>query len=320
MSDVRIDFMIYEEYPLTQGCADGAQGGVRIVVDGLIITRFEPPGRDEGFRGDFIYSLLSDWLRAIPKMLSRVPHHSELLDEPSAFEFIPRDDGRTYVRFIYLSSYDPRNYRFYDDLRDIVSPTEEKWNKEYPNYPTGTPVDTVDLVTAILDVGERFYADIASRTFVCGTGPDAPGVPEFRETLDTAKEYVKNHVVNHQHVRPRSRGVHLPEGLINKHVLGTERGKPGMRVTFFPLGHEVRPGIVTPNAMTLEELGQLVDDSMRFGNKMRYYGEWFYIHHPNAYGIDEMRTVTKPTGEFKSSYPKEGPNVVEYWEPEGREV
>jgi hypothetical protein len=194
MSDVRIDFMIHEEYPLTHGCADDAQGGVRIVVDGLIVTRFEVPGRDEGFRGDFIYSLLSDWLRAIPKMLSRVPHHSDFLDEPSAFEFIPRDDGRTYVRFFYFSSYDPRNYRFYDDLHDIVSPTDEEWNKKYPNYPTGTPVDTVDLVNAILDVGERFYADIASRTFVCGTGPEAPGVPEFKETLDTAKEYVQNHV------------------------------------------------------------------------------------------------------------------------------
>lgn len=318
MSDIHIDFMIYEEYPLTHECADDVQGGVRIVVDGLVVTRSEALGLEEGFRGDFLYSLLVDWLDAIPKMLSHVPHHSDLLDEPSAFEFIPREE-QTYVRY-FSSSLDPRNYRFYDDLHDIVSPEDEKWNKTYPNYPTGTPVDTVDLINAILDVCERFYADIASRTFRCGTGPDAPYVPEFKEVLDTAKEYVQNHVVNHQIVVSHTRGVDLPEDLINKHVLGTKRGKPGMRVTFFPLGHEVRPGIITPNAMTLEELSQLVDESMRYGIKMRDHGEWVYIHYPNAYGIDEMRTVTKPHGEFKSSYPKEGPNVVEYWEPEVWEV
>lgn len=51
MSDVRIDFMIYEEYPLTHGCADGAQGGVRIVIDGIVVTRSEAPKHDEEFRG-----------------------------------------------------------------------------------------------------------------------------------------------------------------------------------------------------------------------------------------------------------------------------
>ena len=194
MSEVHIDFIIYKDSSLTRGCADDIEGGIRIVIDGIVVTRSEAPERDEGFRGDFIYSLLSSWLDTIPKMLSHVPHHSDFLDEPSAFEFIPRDDGRTYVRFFHLSSQDPRNYRFYDDLHDIVSPTDEEWNKKYPNYPTGTPVDTVDLVNAILDVGERFYADIASRTFVCGTGPEASGVSEFKKVLDTAKEYVKNHV------------------------------------------------------------------------------------------------------------------------------
>ncbi|WP_342686123.1 hypothetical protein [Methanoculleus sp. UBA291] len=192
MSDVRIDFMIYENIPLSRQSPDDIQGGVRIVVDGIVVTRFDAPKRDEGFRGDFIYSLLADWLWASRKMLLHAQHLSELYDEPSAFEFIHRD-GRTHVRYFHYRNVGPA-YRYDYDLRENVRTTYEEMNKKYPNYPTGTPVDTIDLVNAILDVGERFYADIASRTFVCGTGPEAPGVLEFKKVLDTAKEYVKNHV------------------------------------------------------------------------------------------------------------------------------
>ena len=102
---------------------------------------------------------------------------------------------------------------------------------------------------------------------------------------------------------------------INKHVLGTEHGRPGTQVTFFPLGYEVRPGLVTPNAMTREQLDQLIDDSIRYGIQKLDRGDWVYIYQPNAYGIEEMKTITKTTGEFKSSYPTKGPNVRDYREP-----
>ena len=102
---------------------------------------------------------------------------------------------------------------------------------------------------------------------------------------------------------------------INKHVLGTEYGRPGTRVTFFPLGYEVRPGLVTPNAMTQQQLEQLVEDSIRIGIQDLDRGDWAYIYHPNAYGIEKMKTITKPNGEFITSYPLEGPNVREHWEP-----
>ena len=193
MSDVRIDFRIYEDVPLSRQSPDDIQGGVRIVVDDSVVTRFDVPERDEGFRGDFIYSLLADWLWASRKMLMHAPHLSDLYDEPSAFKFIPRDDGRTYVRYFHYRNVGPA-YRYDYDLRENVLTTYEEMNKRYPNYPTGTPVDTVDLVNAVLDVGERLYADIASRTFVGGTGPEAPGVLEFKKVLDTAKEDVKNYV------------------------------------------------------------------------------------------------------------------------------
>ncbi len=192
MSDVRIDFRIYEDVPLSRQSPDDIQGGVRIVVDDSVVTRFDVPERDEGFRGDFIYSLLADWLWACRKMLMHVPHLSDLYDEPSAFKFIHRD-GRTHVRYFHYRNVGPA-YRYDYDLRENVRTTYEEMNKRYPNYPTGTPVDTVDLVNAVLDVGERFYADIASRTFVCGTGPEAPGVLEFKKVLDTAKEEVKDYV------------------------------------------------------------------------------------------------------------------------------
>lgn len=193
MSEVHIDFIIYDDDPFTRGCADDVQGGVRIVIDGIVVTRSKPPEHDEGFRGDQIYSLLANWLDAIPKMLSHVPYHSDLLYEPSAFEFNPEDE-RTYVRyFLYEGSSGPV-YRYDYDLHKNVRTTDKELNKAYPNYPTGTPADTVDLVNAILDVGERFYADIASRTFVCGTGPEAPGVLEFKKVLDTARREVESHV------------------------------------------------------------------------------------------------------------------------------
>ncbi len=102
---------------------------------------------------------------------------------------------------------------------------------------------------------------------------------------------------------------------INKHVLGTEYGDPGTKVTFFPLGYEVRPGKVTPNAMTQQQLEQLVEASMRDVIPIQQGDSLVYRYYPSAYGIDEMITVKKIYGEFITSYPLEGPNVVVHWEP-----
>jgi len=100
------------------------------------------------------------------------------------------------------------------------------------------------------------------------------------------------------------------EHVLNRHVNGIQKGKPGKVTDFFPTGNEVRLGIITPKVMSGQDVETLIKESIQFGTREEVNGRIIYTWSPYAFGINKMRTIVSKDGKLITSYPMEGPNVI----------
>ncbi|WP_321429453.1 VWA domain-containing protein [uncultured Methanolobus sp.] len=99
--------------------------------------------------------------------------------------------------------------------------------------------------------------------------------------------------------------------ITDRHVTGVIKGKAGKRTDFFPTGNEVRPGVTTPDVMDVQDVDNLIKESIQFGTITKIDGNMvFYNWNPNAFGISQMETLITTEGKLITSYPKAGSNVI----------
>ena len=160
-------------------------GGLRICVDGIVITKYQNDPADPGFRYDSLYYLILGILRSIPShLLKNEPVVCRFIDSIEGFVFSPEGD-QTRVKFRHL--WDPSS-TVLEEENGIRNPiTVEEVNKRYPDYPDGTLVPTRDLIDALIGVSEKFVQYLKENVHDQNDELD-----ELTMALDEAKESVRN--------------------------------------------------------------------------------------------------------------------------------
>lgn len=143
MPYLKIEYVIYN---LDKECFEDAleiEGGLSIEKDGLILTKRIDDEKDDGFRGDYLYLNVLDWLTSVPKLLLRQWCKIDFYESTETILFLPERD------MIYFKYF----------LEGIGTLTENE-NKRYPNYDDGTPIATKELIQEIINVSEKFIETV----------------------------------------------------------------------------------------------------------------------------------------------------------------
>lgn len=90
------------------------------------------------------------------------------------------------------------------------------------------------------------------------------------------------------------------------------KGKPDQYTSFFPTGNEVRPGVITPNAMDIQDVDNVIKGSIQFGTTRTKGNLVFYNWNPQNFGISDVETLVNTEGKFVTSYAKAGTNVIRW--------
>lgn len=127
--------------------------------------------KDDGFRGDYVYFNLFDWLTSVPKLLSGQRCKIYFYESTEAFLFRPDED------MIYFKYF----------IEGIGSLTENE-NKRYPNYEDGTPIATKELIPEIINASEKFIETVQVKI------KKKSDVIDFKNELRHAKEVYREYL------------------------------------------------------------------------------------------------------------------------------
>lgn len=173
MSNIKIEFHIDNLDKEYFEDAWEIEGGLSIEKDGLVLTKRVDNEEDDGFRGDYVYLNLFDWLTSAPKLILRQRCKIDFYESTQAFLFRPEGDVIYFKYFI----------------EGIGSLTENE-NKRYPNYEDGTPIAAKELIPEIINASEKFIETVELKI------KNKSDVIEFKEELLHAKkayqEYLKS--------------------------------------------------------------------------------------------------------------------------------
>ncbi|WP_129582733.1 hypothetical protein [Methanolobus psychrotolerans] len=100
--------------------------------------------------------------------------------------------------------------------------------------------------------------------------------------------------------------------VIDRHVTGVVKGKPDKYTDFFPTGNQVRPGVTTPAVMTVQDVDNVIKDSIQFVTTKTKREIIFYSWNPQEFGISKVETLVSTEGKFITLYPTAGSNVVRW--------
>ena len=78
----------------------GIEGGLLVEINGTILTKRVDDSNDSGFRGDYVFFNLFDWLTSIPKLLSGQSCQYQLIDSVETFIFEPKNELTYFKYFI----------------------------------------------------------------------------------------------------------------------------------------------------------------------------------------------------------------------------
>ena len=159
MDTMKIEYKFNFSDFLNRKCldADSVESAIRITINDVVITKMIDNQTDDGFLGENITSVFAGWLNAVPKLLAGEPHSSFFLDSPDTIDFRPKN-GLIYIRYWYPEEHcwdhpdNENDKRFYEHMK--------KSNREYPNFPDGTPVPPSVLINEFIRVSEDFLAFI----------------------------------------------------------------------------------------------------------------------------------------------------------------
>lgn len=149
------------------------EGGLSIEKDGLVLTKRIDDEKDDGFRGDYVFFNLKNWLTSVPKLI--INQRCEIIFIESTERFLFRPEGDV-IYFKY----------FIEGMGSLI----ENENKRYPNYEDGTPIAAKELMPEIINASEKFIETVELKI------KNKSDVIEFKEELLHAKkayqEYLKS--------------------------------------------------------------------------------------------------------------------------------
>jgi hypothetical protein len=190
MSHINITFKIFSTKQSSgYDRVDLIEGGLRIVIDSIVITKRENDVGDDGYRGDYIFNHFWSWLDSIPSLLNGQECTSQLLDNPGIFVFSPKGNV-TFIKF--CESDNPDGISRVIENGSEVLRTGEYFNRLYPNYPEGIPISTVSLIKEILRVAEDFYYHLEKNIPVPNDD-----LLQFRTILITRKKFFFDYLKSH---------------------------------------------------------------------------------------------------------------------------
>jgi hypothetical protein len=151
------------------------EGGLSIAKDDIVLTKEMDNPNDDGFRGDFVFSNLEDWLDSVPNLCQGEECRLQLIDSTETFLFSPKGES-TYFKY-----YIEDSGQVYDSV-ERKQITVEDVNKRYTNYEEGTPLKTDELVLEIIRVSELFIDTLGPKI------KSKSDVIRFNQTLEDARE------------------------------------------------------------------------------------------------------------------------------------
>jgi hypothetical protein len=175
MSGIKIRYCIYNLDSAPFGDGWDVEGSLFISKDETVLTKEMDNPNDDGFRGDFIFINLEDWLYSVPKLFYGEECRIELIGSPETFLFAPKGE------FTYFKYYIDDSGQVYDSV-ERKQITVEDVNKRYTNYEEGTPLKTDELVLEIIRVSELFIDTLGPKI------KSKSDVIRFNQTLEDARE------------------------------------------------------------------------------------------------------------------------------------
>lgn len=169
MSNIKIQFNIENLNTGQFENAWGLEGGLLIEKNSMILTKRVDDLYDNGYRGDYIFFNLLDWLTSSAKLLSGKVCECQLIDGLETFIFKPVD-GLTYFKYLIKG----------------IGQLIEMENRRYPNFKDGTPIITKELVSEIIKVSEKFLKLVEPRI------KDKSDIEIFKEAILNAKKAYKS--------------------------------------------------------------------------------------------------------------------------------
>jgi hypothetical protein len=172
------------------------QGGLRIIINDTIVTRYTDEQEDPGFRGGMIYYILSGCLNCIHPLFTGKKCTIPDMSSGGLFIFTPRGE-RTCVQYLDV---DPDIDLINRHIRIVKSGEQkvvscESQNQRYPNYPDGTCVSTILLAKEIIKICDEFLRHLESMK-------DSPDeyIDRYRESLNDAKKELEDYPKYHSEI------------------------------------------------------------------------------------------------------------------------
>ena len=147
----------------------GIEGGLLVEINGTILTKRIDDPNDSGFRGDYVFFNLIDWLTSIPKLISGHSCQYQLIDSVETFIFEPKNE-LTYFKY------------FIKGMGQLV----ERENKRYPNHKDGTSINTNEFIIEIITISEKFLALLEPKI------NDKTDIKAFKQALFDSNEAYKS--------------------------------------------------------------------------------------------------------------------------------
>jgi hypothetical protein len=172
------------------------QGGLQIIINDTIVTRYTDEQEDPGFRGGMIYYILSGFLNCIPTLFTNKKCTIPDMSSGGLFIFTPRGELTCvqYLDFEPAMDLNSRNIRIMIAGEQKVVSCESQ-NRRYPNYPDGTCVYTVLLAKEIIKICDEFLRHLESMK----ESPDEY-IDRYRELLITSKKVLDNYPKYHPEI------------------------------------------------------------------------------------------------------------------------
>lgn len=175
MSNVKIEFNIEDLNSDYYENAWDAEGGLLIKKNDTILTKRIDDPNDDGFRGDYVFFNLMDWLTSTLELLEDKKCYCQLINGGGTFFFEPKENF-TYFKF------------YLEGTGHLI----EDENKRYPNHEEGTPLKTDELVLEIIRIAELFIDSLSPKI------KDKLDVIRFKQSLEEAREVYDQYIMRRE--------------------------------------------------------------------------------------------------------------------------
>lgn len=147
-------------------------GGIRVVVDNVIITKMTNVENDDGYYGNFLFFDVDCIISGIPELMNGNQIICEFNEIFCSFHFKPEGDD-----ILFSIRYQPDQ------------PEAEGYNRLFPGEGKGYPIPKKSLLIAIVGMGKRFLKEVLE---INSNLEYSEEVIAYKKSLDEAEKMVDN--------------------------------------------------------------------------------------------------------------------------------